>query len=176
MERCSQVAVTPGTIHLWDAQTGARNFFTFTGAYRNRVSALAFSPDGKTLVSGDVRVANSVFGTQQTSTKGRANILDAACNSEQVAIFAGWKNPCQWKRKGNDTTVGCPHKQTFVHSYRSYKADTSDAILFRWKNARKRKQRRHNPPLGLGKTQIAISKEVFLPTTMVDLDALKRRG
>ena len=48
-----------GSIHLWDAQTGAK-LFTFTG-HSNRVSAVAFSPDGKTLVSGDVRTWRTLF-------------------------------------------------------------------------------------------------------------------
>ena len=62
-----------GSIHLWDAQTGAK-LFTFTG-HSNRVSAAAFSPDGKTLVSGDVG-GELCFWNTANGTKGRANILE----------------------------------------------------------------------------------------------------
>ena len=50
MDKHSQVESNGGHIHLWDAHTGTEHFTRIE--HSSRITALAFSPDGRTLASG----------------------------------------------------------------------------------------------------------------------------
>lgn len=79
-----------GTIKLWNASTGQPSKVTFSGKHGDRVSAVAFSPDGKYLVSISVNKTTSVKLWKVENGEELKTLEGQPGDSSAVAFSAGW--------------------------------------------------------------------------------------
>jgi WD40 repeat protein len=80
-----------GGIALWDARTGAHRMDLLV--HPRTVSALAFSPDGKRLVSGSMdctlKIIEPVSGMELLNLGGhQSTVMDVAVSADGEAIFS----------------------------------------------------------------------------------------
>jgi WD40 repeat protein/serine/threonine protein kinase len=88
-------SIVAGEVKVWDAQTG-QEILTLKGEKR-RITSVAFSPDGKRLVSADgggtVRMWDAQTGQELRTLKGGGVRVVFSPDGKRLASAGGWGNP-----------------------------------------------------------------------------------